>query len=161
MFRKWKKSLAVMTAMAMALVLDLAVAPIVAAVTPDDTNVDFSASPTEGQAPLRVQFTDETRFETETVYGVSLSDVFARFANVSGPCELDPDRPRLWEFGDGNTSTAANPVNTYWRPGKYTVTLTLFFKCLSNSTAQGILPFDALLPGGSAGYSLVRSWRSR
>ncbi len=32
----------------------------------------------------------------------------------------------LWDFGDGNTSTAANPVHTYAIPGMYTVTLTVF-----------------------------------
>ena len=29
----------------------------------------------------------------------------------------------LWSFGDGNTSTAANPSYTYTRPGTYTITL--------------------------------------
>jgi PKD repeat protein len=29
----------------------------------------------------------------------------------------------LWRFGDGNTSTAVNPVHTYASPGTYTVTL--------------------------------------
>lgn len=29
-----------------------------------------------------------------------------------------------WDFGDGKTSTAQNPVNTYQAPGTYTVTLT-------------------------------------
>lgn len=29
----------------------------------------------------------------------------------------------LWEFGDGNTSTLANPTNVYSTPGTYTVTL--------------------------------------
>lgn len=32
---------------------------------------------------------------------------------------------RLWEFGDGATSTAANPVHTYAADGTYTVTLTV------------------------------------
>lgn len=32
----------------------------------------------------------------------------------------------LWDFGDGNISTAINPVHTYAIPGIYTVTLTVF-----------------------------------
>jgi PKD repeat protein len=31
----------------------------------------------------------------------------------------------LWDFGDGNTSTAQNPVHTYPAPGAYTVVLTV------------------------------------
>ena len=31
-----------------------------------------------------------------------------------------------WNFGDGNTSNAANPINTYTSAGVYTVTLTAF-----------------------------------
>lgn len=32
----------------------------------------------------------------------------------------------LWNFGDGNTSTAANPTYTYSSPGTYTITLIAF-----------------------------------
>ena len=32
---------------------------------------------------------------------------------------------RLWDFGDGNTSTSQNPEHVYTTPGTYTVTLTL------------------------------------
>jgi len=139
MFRKWKKSLAVMVAMAMALVLDIAVAPIIAQAVPECTDadhiaVDFSATPTEGFAPLQVQFTDETAITTTVCCGNPLSPLYA-------------DYTRLWDFGDGNTSTAANPVNTYWRPGQYTVTLTLFFDYVNGS----VLPLDALWPDGWVG----------
>jgi len=145
MFRKWKKSLAVMTALALAVVLDIAVAPIVAegkepqwCTDADHIDVDFSATPTAGEAPLRVQFTDKT--------AVTTFDCLGAFP----PLQLYPDYTRLWEFGDGNTSTDANPVNTYGRPGRYTVTLTLFFE----ATICSVLPLDALLPGGTAGNSL-------
>lgn len=30
-----------------------------------------------------------------------------------------------WDFGDGSTSTASNPIHTYAAPGAYTITLTL------------------------------------
>ena len=32
----------------------------------------------------------------------------------------------LWDFGDGNTSTAANPSHLYQEAGTYTVKLTVF-----------------------------------
>ena len=59
---------------------------------------DFTATPTTGNAPLTVQFTDNS-------------------AN-------DPTN-WLWDFGDGSTSTQQNPAHTYNDPGTYTVTLTV------------------------------------
>lgn len=60
------------------------------------TALDFDASPRSGQAPLSVQF--------------SISS--------------DPGPDPFWDFGDGATSTEANPVHVYENPGTYTVTLT-------------------------------------
>ena len=57
----------------------------------------FKATPTSGIAPLAVSFTDTTT-------GVVTS--------------------WNWNFGDGATSTAQNPVKTYNNPGTYTVFLT-------------------------------------
>lgn len=59
---------------------------------------EFSASPTAGQKPLEVQFTD-------------LSE-----GNITG---------WLWDFGDKKTSTEQNPRHTYKRRGKFTVSLTV------------------------------------
>jgi PKD repeat protein len=58
----------------------------------------FSADTTGGAAPLEVHFLDES----------------------AG----DPSR-WSWDFGDGETSAEQNPVHTYTRPGRYTVTLTV------------------------------------
>ncbi|MBN2355277.1 carbohydrate binding domain-containing protein, partial [candidate division KSB1 bacterium] len=59
---------------------------------------NFSGSPTSGQAPLTVQFTDQSS------------------GNITG---------YLWDFGDGETSTAPNPSHTYNNYGYYTVKLTV------------------------------------
>ena len=59
--------------------------------------VDFSASPTRGAAPLAVSFLN------------SSSDDIQSWS---------------WNFGDGGTSTAQNPVYTYTKAGTYTVSLT-------------------------------------
>ena len=58
---------------------------------------DFSGTPTSGDAPLLVTFTD-----------------------------LSSNNPTSWswDFGDGNTSTQQNPTHTYQNAGTYTVTLT-------------------------------------
>jgi parallel beta-helix repeat protein len=57
---------------------------------------DFSASPTSGNAPLAVQFTDQSTGATGW----------------------------QWDFGDGSGSTGKNPSHTYQNAGSYTVTLT-------------------------------------
>jgi len=57
---------------------------------------NFDATPTNGVAPLTVTFTNLSTGAT----------------NYS------------WDFGDGNSSTASNPNNTYTNPGNYSVSLT-------------------------------------
>ncbi len=59
-------------------------------------HADFEASPLSGIVPLEVAFTNKTIGD----WGVS-----------------------EWDFGDGVTSTVANPGHTYDVPGVYTVTL--------------------------------------
>ncbi len=58
--------------------------------------VNFTASPTTGPAPLAVGFANTTPGSYTT---------------------------SLWDFGDGATSTLANPTHVYSMPGSYTVTL--------------------------------------
>src|SRR6266404_2213451 len=62
---------------------------------PPPVVADFVANPTSGLAPLSVNFTNLSSGAT----------------NYS------------WDFGDGNTSTAVNPANTYSNAGNYTVSL--------------------------------------
>ena len=56
----------------------------------------FTATPTSGAFPLPVQFTD---------------------TSAGGPTSW------AWDFGDGATSSLANPTHTYAAPGTYTVSL--------------------------------------
>lgn len=65
---------------------------------PDAPTANFTASPTEGLAPLAVVFTNTSS------------------GDYTGS---------LWDFGDGVTSTLENPTHTYSLPGAYTVTLTV------------------------------------
>jgi len=58
---------------------------------------NFSASPTSDMAPLTVRFTD---------------------TSLGSPTSWS------WDFGDGNSSTLKDPVNTYYSVGTYTVSLT-------------------------------------
>ena len=66
--------------------------------TPVKPVVSFSASPTSGKAPLKVQFTDKS---------------------TGSPTSWK------WTFGDGKASTAKSPAYTYSKAGKYTVSLTV------------------------------------
>ncbi len=61
--------------------------------------VDFEANVTEGFAPLSTTFTDLT---------------------VGAPTRW------RWDFGDGATDTAQNPIHTYEEPGNYSVSLTVY-----------------------------------
>ncbi|MFQ5499930.1 MAG: PKD domain-containing protein, partial [Candidatus Zixiibacteriota bacterium] len=71
---------------------------------------DFSYTPTSGQAPLTVNFTDQSS-------GTALS--------------------YHWDFGDGNSSSSQNPSNTYVVPGIYDVTLVVTNSCGSDTLGIG------------------------
>ena len=64
---------------------------------PEPPVAAFAGDPTNGTAPLTVEFTDQS---TNDPTGWS------------------------WDFGDGNTSTEQHPTHTYTDPGIYTVQLT-------------------------------------
>lgn len=61
-------------------------------------SVDFAGQPTSGYVPMAVEFLD-----------------------------LTPGSPTQWwwDFGDGVVSHLQHPSHTYWRPGRYTVRLTV------------------------------------
>ncbi|HAK94747.1 MAG TPA: hypothetical protein DCM87_07015 [Planctomycetes bacterium] len=66
-------------------------------VVPDPPVPEFTAAPTNGEAPLTTAFTNQTTGEVGSF---------------------------VWDFGDSLTSTQENPVHTYMTPGAYTVRLT-------------------------------------
>ncbi len=62
---------------------------------------NFGANPTAGYAPLSVQFYDSS------VAGTSIIQTYQ------------------WDFGDGATSTAHDPLHVYTAPGVYTISFTV------------------------------------
>ena len=72
---------------------------VTARVVPVGPSAEFSGTPTSGDAPLSVTFTD-----------------------LSDP-GTSPITAYAWDFGDGGTSTEANPSHEYTTPGTYTVSL--------------------------------------
>jgi len=77
---------------------------------PSTPAAGFSGTPTSGTAPLSVQFTDQ-----------STGDIASR----------------LWDFGDGGTSTVQNPQHTYSSAGIFTVKLKV-----TNATGLGKNPHE-------------------
>jgi len=69
--------------------------------TPIGPTANFSGTPTSGNAPLTVQFTD---------------------LSIPG---TSPITDWLWVFGDGNTSTSQNPSHTFTTKEDYTIELTV------------------------------------
>ena len=112
---------------------------------------NFSASPVSGLHPLVVQFADGS----------------------SGTITS-----RLWDFGDGQTSTNLNPQHTYTAPGFYTVSLTVsgpagsdletktkyisvYSEVISNFSSDktsGITPLLVSFTNGSTGSYSSLSW---
>jgi len=89
---------------------------------------NFTSAPSEGNTPLAVQFND-----------TSLGNVTAW----------------SWDFGDGNTSTAQNPVHTYAAAGTYPVSL-------NASNAYGynvstVIDAVQVLPAPVAGFTFAPS----
>jgi len=91
----------------------------------------FNGSPRSGTAPLTVVFTDTT---------------------VGTPVAW------LWDFGDGASETAQNPVHAYKKVGTYTVTLTVNSSGAGKTIKQVDFitvssPYDSVLPEGTSSGS--------
>lgn len=88
----------------------------------------FSANVTSGTAPLAVLFTD---------------------TSTGGPDS------RVWDFGDGDTSTDPACVHIYTGPGNYSVSLTVAKGDLQNTTVMAeeiaVLPEQTSPPSSSGG----------
>jgi gliding motility-associated-like protein len=76
----------------------------------------YCNNPDSDTLQLNVAANVDARFETPSTGCVPYTAVFDN-TSVAG-------QTWLWDFGDGNTSTAFEPTHTYNTPGTYTVTLT-------------------------------------
>ena len=82
---------------------------------------NFEGKPTNGDAPMSVQFTDLSTAPATQIYHWEGSTSYLSFeaASYGGITEW------AWDFGDGEISTERNPVHIYQQPGVYTVKLTV------------------------------------
>jgi PKD repeat protein len=97
---------------------------------PAPVTAAFSASPNSGQAPLTVQFTDQS----------------------SGPVTA-----WSWNFGDGATSTTQSPSHTYTSAGSFTTTLTITGNGQSSSTSHTIVVTNAPPPPATVTVTATQS----
>ncbi len=98
---------------------------------PEAFFADFTAAPLSGDAPLTVQFTDR-----------SGGDPFRWY----------------YQFGDGYSSSAQNPVHIYKNPGTYTVTLSIMkleHNKVSSTTTEKV---GYITVKGTPGGQLVASF---
>lgn len=82
----------------------------------------ITADVTQGCVPLPVNFTD-----------------------ISVPGSA-PIITRIWDFGDGNTSTAQNPSHTFVNAGNFTITISLIDSngCVANRTYNNFIRVGAI-----------------
>jgi len=90
---------------------------------------EFTANPTTGVPPLTVQFTDQSTAGSAAIQSYS------------------------WDFGDGTTSTARNPMHTYATSGTFSVTLTVRDTAgqTATRTQPNLVVTNPLAGGGGGG----------
>ncbi|MGN1394223.1 MAG: PKD domain-containing protein [Succinivibrionaceae bacterium] len=90
--------------------------------------------------PLKVEVTNGgiiLQPSVTTTYSMTSSSSFAFTSNIKNVAAENAQY--LWNFGDGSTSTEANPSHTYKANGTYTVLLTLTDKSTGKSVKSNAL----------------------
>jgi PKD repeat protein/glucose/arabinose dehydrogenase len=83
-------------------------------------DADYTSPIDRGANILRVRFVGAADFTASVIIGAApLSVTFTDTSTAPSPTS------RLWDFGDGTSSTATNPTHVYTEDGRYTVRLTV------------------------------------
>ena len=117
-----------------------------------------------------------------TVVGVDPADfeiptVACELTTISFVNHSNPSYESFWDFGDGSTSIATNPIHLYDQPGTYVVSLVVRnpFGCtdtlrqdlfltqapepvFSLDTQRGCAPFDVNFTNQSSGFEVDFEW---
>jgi len=88
--------------------------------TPTIPDADFSKEPIQMDAPMTVQFIDESSCPA---HYITRTEDGGMLVGSMDTADYGGITTWLWDFGDGETSTERNPAHTYRNPGTYTVTL--------------------------------------
>jgi PKD repeat protein len=124
--------------------------PTITYSTPGVYDVQLNATNETGTNTLVAQFYIEVDPEPSGSFSY-LSELL----EVQFFSEVENTDSYLWNFGDGTTSTAANPSHTYETGGTYTVTLELTNECGTTTLTQELdvmrpLPTVAFTTDGAA-----------
>jgi PKD repeat protein len=97
--------------------------------TPGDYTITLTATDGWGKSASTTRTVSLVEPTTNTaptpVFAATCASYTTCVMNSAGTADADGDAIRYaWTFGDGGTSTSANPSRTYAAPGTYTVTLT-------------------------------------
>ncbi len=120
----------------------------------ESITVMLTQVPLNGQAPIKLNLDGIGECNTTVFENVRVNAVVPAFDIASEECSSLVTFTNLtegviqsaWDFGDGNTSTDANPVHTYDTPGMYEVALTvtdLNSNCVNTTTqliSAGTIP---------------------
>jgi PKD repeat protein len=107
--------------------------PFVTYSTPGSYNVNLLVSNGSGSSNKQENGFISVQLQPTASFGTSISGTTVTFSNTS----LNGTQ-FLWNFGDGNTSTLANPVHTYAAQGSYTPTVTVSNICGSQTASANL-----------------------
>lgn len=102
-------------------------APIVSYNTPGVYDVTLIASNSAGTSTLVISEAVRVGGPPDAGFSLSADNLSITLANLSAGADS-----YLWDFGDGNTSTAASPTHAYSSSGEYEVSLTAANECGSD-----------------------------
>jgi gliding motility-associated-like protein len=122
---------------------DSAVNPSASYINPGYYNVSLTVTDAAGNSSTQtlqvaVFGSPRVRFSPDSATGCYPVTVHFTDQSLPGSGSITS---RLWDFGDGHTSTDVNPVYTYSSPGKYSVQLmvTNTYGCTSVSDTPGVV----------------------
>jgi PKD repeat protein len=121
-----------------------------------------------GSSSVVITATQSANLSPVAVAGVSTTSGYAPLAiNFSSQGSYDPDgtiSSYSWNFGDGTTSTQANPSKTYNNVGNYTATLTVTDNSGASSSSSVLIIVqqnpNAMVYVNSISMSLIKSGRN-
>ncbi|MCC6251138.1 MAG: T9SS type A sorting domain-containing protein [Bacteroidia bacterium] len=109
--------------------------------------INFNGGLSASNAAFLQQIAYQTVFDSLSVWNINVYNAHADFSytqNMNNPFEFqftdnsNNAHSYWWDFGNGNTSTSANPTYTFQTPGVYTVTLTVSDGCVESSLSKEI-----------------------